>query len=50
MQFLHDKITNKPTENNLRLPNEQNRMTPITEISRENSPAKRKNRNPETSQ
>ena len=57
MRFLHDKTANKPTESNLCLPNntphvseKQNYATTITEMSGENRPGKRKNRNPETTQ
>ena len=49
IRFLHDKTANKPTENNLRLPNDtshvpekQNNATTITEISGGNCPGKRK--------
>ena len=57
MRFLHEKTANKPTESNLCLPNEtphvsekQNYATTITEMSGENRPGKRKNRNLETTQ
>ena len=57
MRFLHDKTANKPTESNLCLPNDtphvsekQNYATTITEMSGENRPGKRKNRNLETTQ
>ena len=57
IQSLHDKAANKPTESNLCLPcytrhvsEKQNYATAITEISRENRPGKRKNRNSETTQ
>ena len=57
MQFLYDKTANKPTECNLRLPNDtshvsekENNATTVAEISGENRPGKRKNRNPESTQ
>ena len=57
MRFLHEKTANKPTESNLCLPTDtphvsekQNYATTITEMSGENRPVKRKNRNPETTQ
>ena len=57
MRFLHEKTANKPTESNLCLPTDtphvsekQNYATTITEMSGENCPVKRKNRNPETTQ
>ena len=57
MRFLHGKTANKPAESNLCLPNDtphasqkQNYATTITEMSGENRPGKRKNRNPETTQ
>ena len=57
MRFFHDKTANKPIESNLCLPNDtpyvsekQKYATTITEISEENHPEKRKNRNPQTTQ
>ena len=57
MRFLHGKTASKPAESNLCLPNDtphasqkQNYATTITEMSGENRPGKRKNRNPETTQ
>ena len=57
MRFLHGKTANKLIESNLCLPNDtspvsekQNYATTITEISGENHPGKRNNRNPETTQ
>ena len=57
MRFLYDKTANEPTESNLCLPNDtphvsekQNYATTVTEMSGENLPGKRKNRNPETTQ
>ena len=57
MRFLHGKTANKPAESNLCLPNDtphasqkQNYATTITEMSGENRPGKRKNRNSETTQ
>ena len=57
MRFLHDKTANKPTKSNLCLPTDtphvsekQNHTSTITEISGENRPGKRKNRNPKTTQ
>ena len=57
MRFLHEKTINKPTESNLCLPDntphvsqKQNYATTITEISGENRPGKRKNRNLKTTQ
>ena len=57
MRFLYDKAANEPTESNLCLPNDtphvsekQNYATTVTEMSGENIPGKRKNRNPETTQ
>ena len=57
MRFLHGKTANKLIESNLCLPNDtspvsekQNYATTITEISGENHPGKRNNRNPDTTQ
>ena len=57
MRFLHEKTISKPTESNLCLPDntphvsqKQNYATTITEISGENRPGKRKNRNLKTTQ